>query len=1143
MENNQQQISFDLQIRGIKEAVQQTNTLRENIERLGKVKISKNPMKQMGEDTDSALMKLKTYESQLAAIRQKAARSFMSGDTAGFTKYKAEFDALNTKMVDFNKQFGIFNRGFFALGDNIQYFAAKARSHWNWLLTGAALAGVHELSQSFLSNAKEIEEQLGKTRQNMELSPQYHNNVKQLDADLEHLKNTAALFSVAYSADLREVMESMQLISRRYKDLPTIQLLENMVLTLHKLDFVPIAEGSRLIEAITNQFQLSAEAVKQFVNEVSVATHSYNILSIDLLAALQRSGSAMKQMNMGTRESIALISVLSNATSRTGGELGQFFKSWSVNLDYPKMKKALNELGISLYDAENKMRPGVDVLEEMFRAFGTMDEKSQNAFATLSGGGKWMANYASVMLRNADMIRDAYNKLGIASDELTASLLATRLDTYANRLEQLSASWKVFSTTVGYEALPAMKNLVWHLSEGLQALNNHREEVSRAVNGIVLLGEAFLLSKSSAWLLNSAVGAGSAAIGGMAGQAITAQLAAGNLKTAIVALAANFGGLAAGVAGAAGRLVVFIGLAQLLNNLIGGYQADNAAKDMEQRIHDERKHADRGGLSEDTRQEIELLNKRNELMAKQKEMFFSGASSTLNPEYRRINNELDSANGMIASRNRIAGQMALIRKVGEIDPKATVLKDEFNKSGDDFVDFGKGKGNSGGSRDQYKLENVTIQREMNDLFTQAKLSADRYQESLDNLSLQERLYGNTIENSISSITLLTQRQAQLSKEQEAYNKLADTYKAAAQEMIDKDSSITEVMQQYGLTLKDLGKEEYRTLIQDNNHLNKLLDSYNRLTEAASRAGKEANKLKNDLTYAKLGKISDLDNRLQRRIQGNQSQTKWDESLLDKTSLSYSRDAQLLKLKEATFAYQEYSAALKKAEKDLQNLIETGKAQPATLDQQERKVEELKNSTASAFTKMKDAAYQYGSYTKQFMADTFVDLIVEGNTFEQVFTKIIKQVAKEAIYAMLGIQQQASMFNVIGGKGKGKGVGGITGVTGSSSALRATTSNNLFKTTWHDGGVIPRFHSGAVIPYLKNDELPAILQQGEEVVSRKDRATNEMLVELVKTMAQNQSNNVIQISAIDSKSFVEYADAHGDALVNLLRKQKSMGNAI
>ena len=188
--------------------------------------------------------------------------------------------------------------------------------------------------------------------------------------------------------------------------------------------------------------------------------------------------------------------------------------------------------------------------------------------------------------------------------------------------------------------------------------------------------------------------------------------------------------------------------------------------------------------------------------------------------------------------------------------------------------------------------------------------------------------------------------------------------------------------------------------------------------------------------------------------------------------------------------------------------------------------------------MKNAANEAAQATKQFWSDTVGDIVVESNNMGDVLTGIWKRIAKEAINQMFGVQRTgASLLGTMGGKGKGKGIGGVN--FGVSSGIYSTSGFAIK----HDGGVIPRFHSGTVVPYLKNDELPAILQRGEEVVSRKDRSTNEMLVELIKTMSQNQSNNVIQISAIDSKSFVEYADAHGDALVNLLRKQKSMGNAI
>lgn len=99
--------------------------------------------------------------------------------------------------------------------------------------------------------------------------------------------------------------------------------------------------------------------------------------------------------------------------------------------------------------------------------------------------------------------------------------------------------------------------------------------------------------------------------------------------------------------------------------------------------------------------------------------------------------------------------------------------------------------------------------------------------------------------------------------------------------------------------------------------------------------------------------------------------------------------------------------------------------------------------------------------------------------------------------------------------------------------------------YHNGGNV----GTAVTPYLKSDEVNAVLQTGEEVVSRKDRRTSEIMSEQNKYMADamermssNSNTNVtFAIQAIDSKSVVQLLNENGDAIMNILRKQSAYGN--
>lgn len=509
-------------------------------------------------------------------------------------------------------------------------------------------------------------------------------------------------------------------------------------------------------------------------------------------------------------------------------------------------------------------------------------------------------------------------------------------------------------------------------------------------------------------------------------------------------------------------------------------------------------------------------------------------------EYDKLVKESQAAGAKIVSSkvNNLKSELAELRQRNVELLKG--LTGDFKPTGAGGSEYTSpaDKNKGAGSRNPYRIQQMLQQREVNDLFTAAKLSTDRYQESLDNLSLKEKLYGDTVENSLSNLALKAQREAELRKEQEKYNSLAKDYSAIAQEIISKDAELTEAVKTYKISLVDLSKEEWRELVGDNSYLSTLLRNIQRLTEAASEANKNANKIANEQTFAKQGRTGDFFYMSDRRIQGIQSDAKWEQSRLNQNSWMYYYDNLAIKIKSLKSVYDEYTIALERAEDELKQIHKTDNEE--LYDRKLKNVEELRSKTADAYTAMKNAANEAAQATKQFWADTVGDIIVQGNTLGDVMSNIWKRIATDAINQMFGIQRQgASILGTMGGKGKGKG-GGIN--FGTSASMYATSIPRIA----HNGGVIasyPKMHSGGIVPYLKNDEVIRTLQSGEEVNSRQDRRTNEMLIELMKTMAQNQSNNVIQISAIDSKSFVEYADAHADMFVNLLRKQKSMGNAI
>lgn len=327
MDLSNQEIRFNILISNIQQILSQTNAISENITKLSQPKVSgKTVMKQMGEDTDSAIMKLKTYEQQLSALRQAGARSFMSGDTTGFAKYKKEFDDLNTKMVEFNKQWGVHNRGFYSLSQSADYFFAKLRSHVSWIASGALLAGAFAIPASAFETINRIEQGMAGMKQ---VIPELHKDQAALN------KETLAFVDIAatYGERIDDVIKAGQLWGRMYKDVNIVNALTHQSTVLAVADNFSLLEANRALEAAMFQYGLTAksttEAIAYSGKVIDIWTklaHNAGVSAQDLAQGVERSGSVARTTGVDFEFLNAMIATAVRSTGRSGAEIGCLLK-------------------------------------------------------------------------------------------------------------------------------------------------------------------------------------------------------------------------------------------------------------------------------------------------------------------------------------------------------------------------------------------------------------------------------------------------------------------------------------------------------------------------------------------------------------------------------------------------------------------------------------------------------------------------------------------------------------------------------------------------------------------------------------------------------------------------------------------------
>lgn len=160
----------------------------------------------------------------------------------------------------------------------------------------------------------------------------------------------------------------------------------------------------------------------------------------------------------------------------------------------------------------------------------------------------------------------------------------------------------------------------------------------------------------------------------------------------------------------------------------------------------------------------------------------------------------------------------------------------------------------------------------------------------------------------------------------------------------------------------------------------------------------------------------------------------------------------------------------------------------------------------------------------------------GATVAQFFADFLMQIAKAILQQMIlnaisgGTSSMANAAASMGGTAKHNG--GMVGDFTSGSGIQSRSVSP----SWFAGA--PRFHSGG-FPGLRSDEIPTILQKGEQVLSKDD--PNNALNAKPASMAPMAPNNTTIINAIDSSSVVAEGaatPAGQRAIINMIKANRS-----
>ena len=463
----------------------------------------------------------------------------------------------------------------------------------------------------------------------------------------------------------------------------------------------------------------------------------------------------------------------------------------------------------------------------------------------------------------------------------------------------------------------------------------------------------------------------------------------------------------------------------------------------------------------------------------------------------------------------------------------------------------KGKKSSGGSSGNTdyseKAKRNQYQRVYNELLYDGKIAATEFNNAVRELDYAEQFEGKTVENASKRVDLYKERQQSLSE----YQKQLEEYQQTLIANLDAEMAANQDVAETVGYKQDATVNEKLRNIEVNRELYQQIKSYSEIVNQISKVNQQIETTKGQVTDVtnKVRELTELPmggsapyertmqdvNTLNQLIQSQQNikdpyaqERSYERMLYNLQTQKLAQEAELVRLNN------EYNDAL-----STNNDVTIKKAKDA--------LSAMKIEYGKTIQEIDKLTLDNTANIRNGLADITTSLVVEGESWKDIWSNLWQDLAREAIQVLFGVQNVTKSFLgslVGGGKGKGKG-GSPTKHTGGNitSAPRKyhTGSNVMAYPKMHSGGMVEQGRKG-VVPQLRNDEVVRTLQVGEEVNSLADRRSNEILGAVAMKALDSEQNrpNYVNIMAMDSKSFAEYLNENSDILMAIIGKQQAMG---
>lgn len=290
-------------------------------------------------------------------------------------------------------------------------------------------------------------------------------------SEMQELRDFALEMGSSTKFTATEAAEALNYMALAGYDAKTSMAMLPTVLNLAAAGNMALATASDMVTDAQTALGLNLDQTRVMVDQMAKTASKSNTSVSQLGDAMLTIGGTAQYMAGGTTELTTVLGILADNGIKAG-EGGTHLRNMLLKLVDPTEdgRKVLDDLGVSIFDADGKMRSFADIFPELAEAMDDLTD--QERLDNLSQ----LFNTRDIAAANALMetSRERWEELETAIDGATGAaekMAEIQMDNLEGSVTKLKSAYEGLQITIAQGVTPAMKNMVDNATYGIQQLN------------------------------------------------------------------------------------------------------------------------------------------------------------------------------------------------------------------------------------------------------------------------------------------------------------------------------------------------------------------------------------------------------------------------------------------------------------------------------------------------------------------------------------------------------------------------------------------------------------------------------------------------------------------------------------------------